>query len=135
MKKSLDVLAQLSNKYGSDPAFVIAGGGNTSCKNDDTMWIKPSGISLASITAAQFLPMNRRKLDAMFEAEYPADRHAREEKVKTLNMGAVCQGASGRPSVEAPLHNVFEQTFVVHTHPALVNGMTCSLRAERTCRR
>jgi rhamnose utilization protein RhaD (predicted bifunctional aldolase and dehydrogenase) len=33
-----------------------------------------------------------------------------------------------RPSVEALLHDILPFAFVVHTHPALVNGLTCSQR-------
>ena len=31
-----------------------------------------------------------------------------------------------RPSVETTLHSLFPHTFVLHLHPALVNGLTCS---------
>ncbi len=38
-------------------------------------------------------------------------------------------------TVEAPLHNVFDAKFVVHTHPALVNGLTCAKEGESACKR
>jgi rhamnose utilization protein RhaD (predicted bifunctional aldolase and dehydrogenase) len=37
--------------------------------------------------------------------------------------------------VEAPLHNVFEAKFVVHTHPFAVNGLTCAKGGEPACRK
>jgi rhamnose utilization protein RhaD (predicted bifunctional aldolase and dehydrogenase) len=40
---------------------------------------------------------------------------------------SVLASTPGRASVEAPLHNALSATFVVHTHPATVNGLTCSL--------
>ncbi len=49
-------------------------------------------------------------------------------------MAAAVEGSNGRPSVEAPVHNVFDTTYVVHTHPALVNGMTCATGGEAFCR-
>jgi len=39
---------------------------------------------------------------------------------------AVKAGSKGRPSVEAPLHDSLDACFVVHTHPVLVNGLTCA---------
>ena len=33
---SLETITALSVKYGSDPAYVLAGGGNTSVKDDGT---------------------------------------------------------------------------------------------------
>ena len=50
-------------------------------------------------------------------------------------MAAAVENDAGRPSVEAPLHNVFEAKFVVHTHPALVNGLTCAKGGEAACKR
>ena len=49
-------------------------------------------------------------------------------------LSAVRPGCRGRPSVEAPLHNAFEATFIVHTHPAMVNGMTCAADGADVCR-
>jgi len=133
MNDTLAILTELSNRYGADPDYVLAGGGNTSAKNDTTLWVKPSGVALATIQPDQFLPMDRAKLHAMLAASYPADPAAREEQVKHAMLAAVCAGFSGRPSVEAVLHNLFEMTFVVHTHPALVNGMTCATHGAKAC--
>ena len=38
--KEIENLVALSQKYGSDPRFVIAGGGNTSYKNEEKLWVK-----------------------------------------------------------------------------------------------
>jgi rhamnose utilization protein RhaD (predicted bifunctional aldolase and dehydrogenase) len=39
-----------------------------------------------------------------------------------------------RPSVETILHAMFPYAYVVHLHPALVNGVLCSVRAEKSIR-
>ena len=31
---NLTIIRELSNRYGSNPEFVLAGGGNTSCKDE-----------------------------------------------------------------------------------------------------
>ena len=33
----LSILVKMSNTYGSNPAYVLAGGGNTSVKDDTTL--------------------------------------------------------------------------------------------------
>jgi hypothetical protein len=39
-----------------------------------------------------------------------------------------------RPSVEALLHALFRQRYVLHLHPALVNGLTCGVDGKRMAR-
>ena len=41
----LEALCEYSHRYGSDPEFVLAGGGNTSYKDENNLWIKGSGSS------------------------------------------------------------------------------------------
>ena len=135
MNNDLKIIADLSNKYGSDASFVLAGGGNTSVKNENFLWVKPSGTSLATITENQFLKMNRENLQSLFNQNYPENSSEREAIVKNIMLAAIAVGHSGRPSVEAPLHNIFDAKFVVHTHPAKVNGMTCAVNAEETCKK
>ena len=35
----IEILIDISRHYGSDPAFLLAGGGNTSVKHDDRLWV------------------------------------------------------------------------------------------------
>ena len=135
LEKEIKIITDLSNKYGGNSSFVLAGGGNTSVKNKEFLWVKPSGTSLATIKEEQFLKMDREKLQTLFSQNYPENSSEREDVVKNIMLAAIAPGYSGRPSVEAPLHNIFEAKFVVHTHPASVNGMTCSIQAEEICKK
>jgi len=72
-KNELAALAAMSNQYGANPAYVLAGGGNTSYKSDELLWIKGSGTSLATIKAEDFVVLERAKLSQMFGKDYPAD--------------------------------------------------------------
>jgi len=128
-------LVALSRKYGSDPAWVLAGGGNTSFKTADTLFVKASGFALGSINAGGFCGMERAKLDAIWEKAYPADPAAREDEALADLMAARVAGETKRPSVETLLHGFFPQAYVVHTHPALVNGLTCGRGGESAFRR
>ena len=46
----LSTLVKMSNTYGSNPADVLAGGGNTSVKDDTTLYVKGSGTQPVSYT-------------------------------------------------------------------------------------
>ena len=54
LTEGLNNLVAMSHKYGADPAFVLAGGGNTSFKTDDELYVKGSGSSLATIKAVSY---------------------------------------------------------------------------------
>lgn len=129
----LNTLVELSHEFGT-PEYVKGGGGNTSVKSKATMWIKPSGTTLAGLTADTLVAMDRGKIDALYQVGTPVNSADREELVKNLMADAVENGG-GRPSVEAPLHNVFDATYVVHTHAVLVNGLTCAQGGEGASRR
>ena len=128
----LETIVELSHEFGSED-YVKGGGGNTSVKNETTLWVKPSGTTLGGLTTETFVAMNREKINELYAVETPAESAAREELVKN-RMAAAVENDAGRPSVEAPLHNVFEAKFVVHTHPALVNGLTCAKGGEDACK-
>ncbi len=132
---ALAQLAAMSNKYGANADFVLAGGGNTSFKNSDRLWIKGSGTSLATIRAEDFVVMDRKKLENMWTAQYPEDEAAREEAVLADMMAARVPAESRRPSVETLLHELFPQNFILHVHPALVNGLTCSQEGKTAMQR
>jgi len=132
----IQALVELSNRYGRNPDFVLAGGGNTSYKNAETLWVKGSGIAMADITAEGFVAMDRAALERIFEREYPGDPQAREAAVLQDMFTARLPGEEHkRPSVEALVHHLMPQAFVLHIHPAAVNGMTCGKNGAVACAR
>lgn len=119
-------LLTISHRYGADPAFVLAGGGNTSAKTDDRLWVKASGHALATIAWEGFVELDRSKLQAMLEAEWPADPVAREaEFLQRLLDARVAPERGQRPSVESLLHHLLPFPLVAHTHPGLLNALAC----------
>jgi rhamnose utilization protein RhaD (predicted bifunctional aldolase and dehydrogenase) len=124
----------LSRFYGRDPEWVIAGGGNTSVKDESTLYIKASGTSLAEASEESFVAIDRSKLPKTWSKEYPADVDAREKEALQDLMDARVEGETLRPSVETGMHDAFPQTLVVHTHPTLANGLTCSEHGESAAR-
>ena len=132
---SLALLAAISRRYGGNPDWVLAGGGNTSWKTADRLYVKASGFALGSIDESGFCEMDRARLDAIWKKTYPADSAAREKEALADLMAARVPGETKRPSVETLLHGFFPQAFVVHTHPAIVNGLTCGREGEAAFRR
>ena len=127
MTNHLTKLVEISRFYGRDPNFVLAGGGNTSYKNEEQLYIKGSGTSLAGIAPENFICLDRNVLNRLWAKDFPEDPEEREAQVLQSVMAAIAPGQEGkRPSVETSLHNFFPQRFVVHTHPALLNGLSCS---------
>lgn len=127
----LAALAAMSNRYGADPKYVLAGGGNTSYKNADRLWVKGSGTALATIKPGDFVVLEREKLSKMRTAVYPENEAAREAAVLADMMAARVKGETRRPSVETLLHDLFPQPYILHVHPAIVNGLTCSNAGEQ----
>ena len=127
--KEIEQLIAISQKYGKDSRYVIAGGGNTSYKNEDKLWVKASGHALATITEDGFAVLDRKKLNVISEKTYSSDTAAREEEVKN-DLAAACITKDRRPSVETSMHNAMKASFIVHLHPTLVNGLMCGQNAE-----
>ena len=131
--KEIEQLIEVSRRYGADSCFVIAGGGNTSFKTADRLWVKASGHALATIDENGFAVLDRAKLNPMGTKAYSADTAEREAQVKD-DLAAACITKDRRPSVETSMHNAIGFAFVVHLHPTLVNALMCSVQAEAKCK-
>jgi len=123
---SINALIELSNRYGANPDYVLAGGGNTSFKDASSLWVKASGHALATINADGFVQLDRSRLAEIFTRTYSDNTDAREAQVLADMMAARCPGEEQkRPSVEALLHNIIPAAFVLHLHPNAVGGLVC----------
>ena len=127
-------LISISQYYGADSRFVIAGGGNTSWKNEEKIWVKASGAALATIAEEGFAVLDRSLLAPMSEKVYSSDAAQREEEVKN-DLAVATLTKEKRPSVETSMHNVIGYPFVVHLHPTIVNGLMCAQNAAKELER
>ncbi len=123
---SLQELVTISRQVGENPEWVLAGGGNTSFKDNQYLYVKASGHQLATISEDGFAKMDRSRLQAIWGKQYPRDVEQREAAALADLMDARLPGEQRRPSVESLMHELFPHPFVIHTHPAIVNGLTCS---------
>jgi rhamnose utilization protein RhaD (predicted bifunctional aldolase and dehydrogenase) len=132
----LEVLVKLSRFYGSDPEFVLAGGGNTSVKVGDRLFVKGSGHALATIPPEGFVEMDRKQLEALLNSTLSEERMQREAEFKAATLAARTHPEKNqRPSVEALLHHLMPGQYVVHTHSTLVNMVTCCVKGPELARK
>lgn len=133
MKPGLNELIEISRFYGKSNDYVIAGGGNTSYKDDNTIWIKASGQSLASLTEEGLVALDRNKLHVISSGSYSENPSEREEQVKNDMLRSIHDAdRNKRPSVETSLHEIIRYKYVVHLHPTLINGLLCSRSAKNS---
>lgn len=129
--QQVEQLVAMSRRYGADPWFVLAGGGNTSVKQGNRLLVKASGFSMATIDENGFVELDRDKLSQILRAPVSEDATQREAQVKEATLASRIHPEKGqRPSVECILHHLFPQTFVAHTHSTLVNMITCLVGGE-----
>ena len=58
--------------------MCIRDSGNTSVKDDTTLYVKGSGTQLATIKAEEFVEMSRTRLNEIMKTDYPEDDVKRE---------------------------------------------------------
>ena len=129
-KKEINDLIEISQYYGNNPDFILSGGGNTSFKDDKYLYVKASGYVLAVIDETGFARMDRQKLAEIMQKKYPQQNQVRDQMVVADMLAANCDSEKKRPSVETLLHSILPQQYVVHTHPTLVNALTCARKGR-----
>jgi len=135
MKEKLKQLIAISKHYGNNKDFTIASGGNTSVKDDETMYVKASGFELGKIGEEGYVALDRVMLERLKTKEYSIDPDLREAEVKSdLLKSRIAPEQNRRPSVEASVHHAIRYQFVIHMHPTLVNAVMCSKNAEKEVR-
>ena len=99
-------LIELSSRIGRNLDLVQAGGGNTSVKDGETLWVKASGKWLAHASD-----------DEMFVPAAMSDilRYLDERRDYTVEQRTP-SGAALRPSVETAMHAVLPHRVVIHVH-------------------
>ncbi|HKM94250.1 MAG TPA: SDR family NAD(P)-dependent oxidoreductase [Prolixibacteraceae bacterium] len=127
---AIQKLVEISQFYGKNKSMVIAGGGNTSYKTADKLWVKASGFALSTITEEGFAILDRNKLARISENVYSADPFERERQIKD-DLADATITKDKRLSEETSLHNAINYKFVVHLHPTLINGVMCGNDVEK----
>ena len=131
MKKELEQLLALSLKLGNDVSQIQAAGGNTSFKDDKFVWVKASGFELKHASKDSFVQCYRDKLESKLRKTYNSNPDISFEEAKVDLLASMVDNNSPlQPSVETSLHVSLQYPFVAHTHPTLVNALTCSPKGK-----
>jgi rhamnose utilization protein RhaD (predicted bifunctional aldolase and dehydrogenase) len=130
--KKLKEIVILAQKYGNKD-HVIGGGGNISTKTTDHLYIKPSGTLLCNLSEDSLVQLDRTRLSKVLDIDDTVKGPEREKHVKSKILSSIVGERQLRPSVESPLHNLLDWTFVLHTHSSIVNGLTCSIQGKQNC--
>jgi putative hydrolase of the HAD superfamily len=104
---------KLSIKYGQHVGLTQYNGGNISIKMDDIMLVKSSGIELGNINENGITYINNELL---------------KENLSNNNedIPVIC---GNKASIETYFHSILKK-YVVHIHPAIINGILCEKNAE-----
>jgi len=103
------LLAEASQRIGADPLLIQAAGGNSSIKEDDTLWVKASGLWLRdALQRPMFVPVALSQVRARVSAG-----DADPVGPAVLQAQAI---AGLRPSIETTLHALMPHRVVLHVH-------------------
>lgn len=119
-------MVELSRRFGADPEFVRAGGGNASAKADGVLYIKPSGVPLATLSEESLIALAIEPLLEVLEGDPGSGSTPGSDQVMRAAEAARLSPDDGRrPSVELLFHALLPEPIVLHTHPTVINALTC----------
>lgn len=124
---TLHELIEVAQRFGRDPEFSRGGGGNASAKADGVLYIKPSGVPLATLVADDLVPLDVEPLLALLGGHEPPTGVAGTDPVmQAAGVARLTEAGGRRPSVELLFHAFLPERFVLHTHPVLLNMVICA---------
>lgn len=130
-KEILKNYVRLSTEAGSRIDYVQGGGGNTSCKfNDTLMAIKASGFRLSQVTENNaYAVLDYASIVDFYRNTDPKtleDVEKSGSEVAKKSIRKIEGLPELRPSVEAGFHSLGAK-YVLHTHPVYANLATCCM--------
>jgi rhamnose utilization protein RhaD (predicted bifunctional aldolase and dehydrogenase)/NAD(P)-dependent dehydrogenase (short-subunit alcohol dehydrogenase family) len=152
----LSELVYASRLLGRDDRLVMHGGGNTSVKSVladfignhlNVIFIKASGVNLASVDVHDFTPVRLEPLEKLQRMYASGERHSEEDirRFSTrefkhflyLNLFSLTDHMVNRslsPSIETLLHAFLPHRYIFHTHSLALLTLSNQAEGERLCR-
>jgi rhamnulokinase len=125
-------VAGLSRRFGADPEYSRGGGGNSSAKVDGVLYVKASGQALAGLTGGALMALRMEPLLELLSRGGDAPVLPGTDEIMRVALGArVDPSDERRPSVECLFHALLPEPIVLHTHPTVVNALTCATHGQR----
>jgi len=115
-----------SQLLGRDMDLVLHGGGNTSVKIGDKLYVKGSGWNLDTIEEAGFPGVDLKTLVDMAKLDQLSDTD-----MVALQREALEDKSSPNPSIEAILHAIIPFKYVDHTHADAVVTISNTPQGEK----
>ncbi len=115
----LDMRVYTSQLLGQESDLVLHGGGNTSVKIDNVLYVKGSGWNLDTIEKEGFAPVRLDALIRMASFDTLSDTD-----MVAMQRDAMTDPKAPNPSIEAILHAIIPFDFVDHTHADAVVTLT-----------
>lgn len=115
----LALRAYTSRLIGGNRDLVLYGGGNTSLKTPDILYVKGTGANLAKVRETDFTALDLDKLRLLLNDKQLAD----EELMRCVES---CKNdpQAPKPSIETLLHAALPYAFVEHAHADAVLAVT-----------
>ena len=114
----------ISNYVGERFDLVQAGGGNTSFKTNEIMFIKSSGCHLSNMDINKnYVGLNYKNIVKEINSINNTDKKIRELKSKKIVDSNIIFFKNNRPSIETTLHCLTKK-FTVHIHPIQFNHIS-----------
>jgi len=125
---ALELRAYSSRLIGGETGMVLYGGGNTSLKTADTLYVKGTGADLAAVREEHFTALDLGKLRMLFD-----DKSLPDDELMRRVADCKRDPQAPKPSIETLLHAALPYPCVEHAHAdavlAVANVDTC----ETTC--
>jgi rhamnose utilization protein RhaD (predicted bifunctional aldolase and dehydrogenase) len=115
-----------SRLLGQDKSLVLHGGGNTSVKIGDHLYVKGSGNDLGSVDESAFTPL-RMACAQQVLAQEPRDN----AEMRRLLDACLIRRPAPKPSIETLLHTALAFRYVEHTHADSVLAVVNTENGER----
>lgn len=127
---------EMSQRFGRDSEYSRGGGGNASVKAGGVVYIKPSGVPLATLEADDLVPLATAPLlDLLLEGGDEADEarlaDAPDPVMRAAAKVRLAEAKGRRPSVELMFHSLLPDRYVLHTHPIVPNAVACNADGEQ----
>ncbi len=131
----LEEVVGLSHRFGLDAEYTRGGGGNSSGKAGGIVYIKPSGLSLAGLSVETLMPLRMEPLLEFLDEGADAPATPGTDEIMRVALHARLRPEDERrPSVECLFHALLPDPIVLHTHPTVVNALTCARDGEQIAR-
>lgn len=124
----LALRAYTSRLIGGNKDMVLYGGGNTSLKTADTLYVKGTGADLGAVSEEHFTALDLLRLRALLKDEQISD-------VELMRRVDDCKHSpkAAKPSIETLLHAALPYAYVEHAHADAVLAVANVTNCEERC--